>query len=326
MKVIDIASHQSGLDISRIDVEGVIVKATESTNYVNPYCDRHVQQTLSLGKKLGVYHYAGNSGTKTLGNPREEAEYFFNNTRGYVGKGLFVLDFEEQTHRKDWAGEWVSRFREISGVNPLIYVSESPLLSGTWPSHVLDCGLWVAKYRDMAADWNWDMSQAGNKPASGQWPFYAMWQWTSTGRLNGYDGNLDLNEFYGDGATWDAYAKVNGQPVPQPPQAPKPAPAPQPSNTYTVVSGDTLSGIAAKFGTTWQHLQAINGLADANRIWPGQVLKVTGEAQTRTYTVMPGDTLSGIAAKFGTTWQRLQQLNNLPNANRIFPNQVLRVG
>lgn len=326
MKLIDIASHQASLDLSRINFDAVIVKATESTNYVNPYCDRHFTQAGELGKKRGVYHYAGNSGAKRLGNPREEAEYFVRHTEGYIGKGIFVLDFEEETHRKDWAGEWVSRFREISGVNPWIYVSESPLNSGTWPAHVLDCGLWVAKYRDMANDYNWDMSTAGPRPASGPWEFYAAWQWTSKGRLDGYNGDLDLNEFYGDEAAWDAYAAVNGQPVPRPTPAPQPAPAPAPSNTYTVRAGDTLSGIASRYGTTWQHLQAINGLGNPNLIFPGQVLRVTGEAQSRTYTVVSGDTLSGIASKFGTSWQHLQSINGLANPNLIFPGQVLRVG
>ena len=44
--------------------------------------------------------------------------------------------------------------------------------------------------------------------------------------------------------------------------------------TYTVKSGDTLSGIAAKFGVSWQHLQQINGIANANLIYPGQVIKI----------------------------------------------------
>lgn len=41
------------------------------------------------------------------------------------------------------------------------------------------------------------------------------------------------------------------------------------------------------------------------------------------YIVRPGDSLSKIAARLGTTWQRLQQLNKLPNPNRIYPGQKL---
>lgn len=109
-----------------------------------------------------------------------------------------------------------------------------------------------------------------------------------------------------------------------------PAPAPQGGGTYTVVSGDTLSSIAAKFGTSWQTLQALNNLPDPNKIYPGEVLKVPGGAaptppSVTSYTVQSGDTLSGIAAKFGTSWQHLAQINGLANPNLIYPGQVLRI-
>lgn len=109
-----------------------------------------------------------------------------------------------------------------------------------------------------------------------------------------------------------------------------PAPAPQGGGIYTVQAGDTLSSIAAKFGTSWQTLQSLNGLADPNKIYPGQVLKVPGGAaptppSAQTYTVQSGDTLSGIASKFGTSWQHLAQLNGLSNPNLIYPGQVLKV-
>lgn len=50
----------------------------------------------------------------------------------------------------------------------------------------------------------------------------------------------------------------------------QPAPV---ARTYTVVAGDSLSGIGAKLGTSWQALAQANGIADPNRIYPGQVLK-----------------------------------------------------
>ena len=52
------------------------------------------------------------------------------------------------------------------------------------------------------------MSNAGNKPSISHWKNYKMWQWTSTGRLDGYDGNLDCNEFYGTAADWDKLANT----------------------------------------------------------------------------------------------------------------------
>lgn len=43
---------------------------------------------------------------------------------------------------------------------------------------------------------------------------------------------------------------------------------------YTVKSGDTLSGIAAKYGTNYQHLAQLNGIADPNKIYTGQKIRV----------------------------------------------------
>lgn len=114
---------------------------------------------------------------------------------------------------------------------------------------------------------------------------------------------------------------LDGTPAPTPQPAPKP-----PSRTYTVKSGDTLSGIAACHGTTWQELQRINNIADPNLIHPGQVITLTGSAPAaRTYTVRKGDTLSAIAQRHGTTWQELARTNQLANPDLIRPGQVLRL-
>ncbi len=108
-------------------------------------------------------------------------------------------------------------------------------------------------------------------------------------------------------------------------------------STYTVKSGDTLSGIAAKYGTTYQKIMSLNGLSNFN-IYPGQKLKVSGTASSSssstsghtssgsitTYTVKSGDSLSAIAAKYGTTYQKIMSLNGLTNFN-IYPGQKLKV-
>lgn len=106
----------------------------------------------------------------------------------------------------------------------------------------------------------------------------------------------------------------------------KPAPK-KATTTYTVKRGDTLSSIAAKFKTTWQNLANLNGLRNANLIYPGQRLKVlSGQPASKVYRVVQkGDTLSNIAARYGTTWQAIAKLNNLRNPNIIHPGQKLRV-
>ena len=122
----------------------------------------------------------------------------------------------------------------------------------------------------------------------------------------------------------------------QGPGGSNPNPGPNPGNpkTYTVQSGDTLSGIAERFGTTWQNLAQINQLSNPDVINVGQVLKLSAEgssnpnpnpAPVSSYTVRSGDTLSGIAERFGTTWQTLAQTNNINNPNLIHAGQVLQI-
>ena len=99
--------------------------------------------------------------------------------------------------------------------------------------------------------------------------------------------------------------------------------------SYKVVSGDTLSKIAQKYGTTYQELARINGISNPDKISVGQVLKLpnstSSSSSTTTYTVVSGDTLSKIAQKFGTTYQELARLNGISNPDKISVGQVLKV-
>lgn len=102
------------------------------------------------------------------------------------------------------------------------------------------------------------------------------------------------------------------------------------STTYTVKSGDTLSGIAAKFGVTVAQLQSWNNIKNPNLIYVGQVLKVSassggGGSSYITYTVKSGDTLSAIASRYGTTVSAICSLNGIKNANLIYVGQVLKI-
>ena len=96
------------------------------------------------------------------------------------------------------------------------------------------------------------------------------------------------------------------------------------TSTHIVRSGETLSGIATRYGTTYQTLASINGLSNPNLIYVGQRLKVSGSVSAnRVYIVRLGETLSGIAAKLGTSYQVLAQKNGLRNPNLIYPGQRL---
>ena len=103
------------------------------------------------------------------------------------------------------------------------------------------------------------------------------------------------------------------------------------SDTYTVQSGDTLSGIASKFNTTVERLVSINGIDNPNLIYAGQELQIKGEAVSvsnsskSTYTVQSGDTLSCIASRFNTTVERLVSINGISNPNLIYVGQTLDI-
>lgn len=101
------------------------------------------------------------------------------------------------------------------------------------------------------------------------------------------------------------------------------SPAPT-TSVHVVRAGETLSGIATKYSTTYQNLATLNGLSNPNYIYTGQQLKVSEVASTsRTYTVSYGETLSGIAAKLGTSFQALATKNGLSNPNLIYAGQQL---
>jgi LysM repeat protein len=111
-----------------------------------------------------------------------------------------------------------------------------------------------------------------------------------------------------------------------------PQPTPVPSTcTYVVVRGDTLTSIAIRFGTSVQALAAQNGILNPNRIFVGQKLVIPGcqvappppPPACNLYTVKPGDTLSCIALRFGTTVAAIAVRNNIANPNIIFVGQQL---
>lgn len=95
---------------------------------------------------------------------------------------------------------------------------------------------------------------------------------------------------------------------------------------YTVKKGDNLSSIAAKNGTTTKALQDLNGIKNANSIYMGQVIKLSGSTKSSggTYTVNSGDTLSGIAKKLGVAQKTLQDKNSIKDANKIYVGQKIK--
>lgn len=92
------------------------------------------------------------------------------------------------------------------------------------------------------------------------------------------------------------------------------------SVTYVAKAGDTLTGIAQKYGVTVQQIATANNITNTNLIYVGQVLIIPVKT---TYTVKSGDTLSAIALLYGVTVQQIAAANNITNINLINVGQIL---
>ena len=106
--------------------------------------------------------------------------------------------------------------------------------------------------------------------------------------------------------------------------------------SHVVQHGDTLGGIAEIYGSSVEELSLINGLSDPNYIFVGQEIALPGGSiaqpaalQTpgsgQQYEVQDGDTLYGIAGRFGTSADSIAKLNALENPNFIYIGQVLQI-
>ncbi|MGJ4730137.1 LysM peptidoglycan-binding domain-containing protein, partial [Luteimonas sp. SDU101] len=143
------------------------------------------------------------------------------------------------------------------------------------------------------------------------------------------DGRITAGE-----ATSFVRDKIDGQaPAPIEGTPPRPDPVddapPAGDGRYTVRPGDTLSGIAARFGTTAQALAEANGIRNPDLIHAGTTLRVpggeAGPAPSGSYTIRPGDTLSDIAARMGTSVRALAQANGIRNPDLIHAGATLSV-
>lgn len=346
MNGIDISNWQKGIDLAAVPCDFVIAKATQGTGYTSPDCVRQVEQAMSLGKKVGVYHYIGGQGAVS------EMDFFIDSIKNWVGKVMIVLDWEQGENRA-WGNlgyleQCIARVKERTGIPPVVYASASVFPWDLCRKH--NCGTWVAQYADNNPtgyqDAPWNEGKYG----------CMMRQYSSHGRLPGYGGNLDLNKFYGDAAAWDRYANPKGsaQPAPQPQPTPHPT-APQGSTldlVDRVMRGEFGDGEArrAALGTRYDEVQNfINHIDQAsvdtlvaevkagrygNNPVRERVLgkrykavqdKINGVSRpARVYIVKSGDTLSGIAAKLGTTYQALAKKNGISNPNRIYAGQKIK--
>lgn len=208
MNGLDISGWQRGLNLDNIDYDFVICKSSQGTFMVEETCDGFVQKAIRSGKCFGVYHYIGG------GDPIKEANYFINNVKGYIGKGILVLDWERYQNSA-WGNEgyldaMIKEVIRLTGVRPIIYCSLS-----SFPWNVCrenNCGTWVAQYANSSITGYQDHPWNENSYSC------TIRQYTSSGRLNGWGGNLDLDKAYITKDQWAKYANPSGSINPLPNQ------------------------------------------------------------------------------------------------------------
>lgn len=238
---IDISGHQVGIDLSAVPLDFVVIKATQGSGYKSDQYADQMLQAARLGKLYGAYHYVDGSGAKA------EADHFLKVVKARIGKAVLAVDWEK-TQNGAWGDygyldDVVSRIVEKTGIPPLIYCQQSVMSKVKQVADRHGCGLWVAQYGDM------DETGYQSKPwDEGAYPC-AMRQYSSNGRLDGWNGPLGLDKFYGDADAWKAYATGG-----------KPAPAPEPEVWQT--DEDGLWG-----KDTTALAQAVEGIAVTGRVY-----------------------------------------------------------
>ena len=207
LRGIDISSYQRGLDVSSPSVDFCIVKSTEGTYQVQDTCDPWLQRLIELGRLWGFYHVmSSEDGTS-------QADFYLDNCINYFRHGIPILDIEgissKYPNNPGIAYDFCRRVIDETGVVPMVYMNSACLRGADWTRvRDLGCGLWIANYYRSGLDYDSaDPSSMMSDPTP--WPFAAMWQFSSTGRVDGWGKSVDMDLFFGDADAWRKYAGVN---------------------------------------------------------------------------------------------------------------------
>lgn len=299
--------------------------------------DQHYNQIKAWGKPYGFYYYP----KPYKFTAEQEAEFFYSLVGHHAGKALFALDWEQKSLNAgpDWARKFLDKFYELSGVRAMIYIQGSAV-GGYQKVLDGDYGLWIA---------HWGV----NSPTISPWKFFAMWQFTSN------DGKLDEDYWCNDSQeTWNKYCACDKEvsaEEPEPPHQVDEAEEIKNSGVmdlvYRTMKNDfgTLDERKAALGSRYDEVQSlINYIQNtdaqtlADEVWRdkygggeyratvlgdryAEVMAIVNQGNVKYYYVKSGDTLSTIAAKFGTTVSQLVSWNKIANQDYIQAGWKLRV-
>lgn len=199
---IDVSNHKADIDLSRIDNPApyIGIKVTEGKGWVDKTWRRFADKIRAIGKIPVYYHFVSQGNT-----PQQEADNFIGQLRGYINPGkIIVLDWEPATSgagpkpsNVEWARQWLQAVDPALNRRSWIYMNLSTANAYDWKDIAVNNPLWLAAY-GRNPDTNGYNPSLSLPKLSPQWRTLIAWQFTDKGRLNGYNGYLDLNLYYGD--------------------------------------------------------------------------------------------------------------------------------
>lgn len=182
MRGLDISHHQGVINWSIVpmEYEFAFMKCTEGLTFRDTYFQSNKDRARKAGKLCGFYHFAN------LNDPVKEADFFLKNVGDILPGELVALD-AETGQTPEWCVKFLNQCFLKLGFRPLIYCPAGNGMDWS-PVVKLNYGLWVARY-----GMNTGFLSTLFPPKLGAWPFYAIWQYTSRGTVQGIAGNVDLN-------------------------------------------------------------------------------------------------------------------------------------
>ena len=337
--MVDVSNHQGNMTVGEYQtmrnnygVKAITAKISEGTYYHDPYAANNIRNAQAAGLYINGYFFCRYN---SIDGARADAQYAVQMAKqdGLPVNAVLSADIEAGQSSLGYGTNQLAISAMKQVVESAGYRFDAYSMS-SWLGNYLptnDVG-WVANY-----PYNVSYDKFTNHHA---------WQWTDSQKFSCSYGGFDVSQLYDDYYTGNqnknavisnadttdvnkVHANKDNSPKNNANMSAQNGNSSSATGTYTVRSGDTLSGIAAKYGMTTSALASLNGITNYNLIYVNQVLKVSGNAATTsasgTYIVKSGDTLSGIAAKYGTSYQTLASLNGISSPYVIYPGQTIKV-
>ena len=321
---IDVSNWQGYIDYQKVKqsgIEVVYIKASQGSNLKDAYFDINYKNAKNNGLKVGFYHFLTAKNTQEA---EKEAQFFASVISNKTPECKLALDYEvfggvSVTEINNIATVFLETTKRLTNKEVIIY-SDLYNAKTVFSRELADkYPLWVADY---TSNENIEKQQTN-------WKNWTGWQYTDRGVVNGISGYVDRDKY-----VKEIFLEETSE-IPRNDNPNEDKSSNTRTVTYTVQSGDTLWQIANKYGTTVQEIANINRIANPNLIYPGQVLQilenstVAGKEERGTgsivYTVKSGDTVSKIAMAYGVTVNHIVEINDIQNANLIYPGEKIRI-